>query len=153
MIKAKYACYKEIFLKILSSFAEQAVQKITSWIDLFPKTYFLIYWFEWAEKPKWKCMAEDIYMRKLLKYFNGFPRTKSYFLTQFVQKNKINTSNLMVKIIEVIWPEAPDYNSASQCKKISANSTEIHRTKGNKWLDELKTTLLLRDSTLGNLKG
>ena len=98
-------------------------------------------------------MAEDIYMWKLLKYFNGFPRTKSYFLTQFVQKNKRKTSNLMVKIIEVIWPEAPDYNSASQCKKISANSTEIHRTKGNKWLDELKPTLLLRDSTLGNLKG
>ena len=86
VIKAKYACYKEIFLKILSSFAEQAVQKIISWIDLFPKTYFLIYLFEWAEKPKWKCMAEDIYMRKLLKYFNGFPRTKSYFLTQFAQK-------------------------------------------------------------------
>ena len=29
-------------------------------------------------------MAEDIYMPKLLKYFNAFPRTKSYFLTQFV---------------------------------------------------------------------
>ena len=40
--------------------------------------------FELAEKPKWKWMAEDIYMRKLLKYFNAFPRTKSYFLTQFV---------------------------------------------------------------------
>ena len=30
LIKAKYACYKEIFHEILSSFAEQAVQKITS---------------------------------------------------------------------------------------------------------------------------
>ena len=43
LIKAKYACYKEIFHEILSSFAEQAVQKITFWIDLFPETYFLIY--------------------------------------------------------------------------------------------------------------
>ena len=43
LIKAKYACYKEIFHEILSSFAEQAVQKITSWIDFFPETYFLIY--------------------------------------------------------------------------------------------------------------
>ena len=42
LIKAKYACYKEIFHEILSSFAEQAVQKITFWIDLFPETYFLI---------------------------------------------------------------------------------------------------------------
>ena len=39
----KYACYKEIFHEIFSSFAEQAVQKITFWIDLFPETYFLFY--------------------------------------------------------------------------------------------------------------
>ena len=30
LIKAKYASYKEIFHEILSTFAEQAVQKITS---------------------------------------------------------------------------------------------------------------------------
>ena len=39
----KYACYKEIFHEIFSSFAEQAVQKITFWIDFFPETYFLFY--------------------------------------------------------------------------------------------------------------
>ena len=55
--------------------------------------------FEWAEKPKWKWMAWDIHS-KLLKYFNEFPRTKSYILTQFVtaicfllSSNKWNTLN------------------------------------------------------------
>ena len=75
------------------------------------------------------------------------------FHLQLDQKNKLNTSNLMVKIIELIWPESTDYNSTSQCKKIPANSTEIHGTNVNKWLDELKTTLLLHNNTLGNLKG
>ena len=32
-----------MFLEILSPFAEQAVHKFTSCIDLFPETYFLIY--------------------------------------------------------------------------------------------------------------
>ena len=65
--------YKEIPRKIPST--------KNYFLNRFVPRNLLLDLFEWAEKPKWKWMAEDISMLKLFKYFNEFVRTKSYFLT------------------------------------------------------------------------
>ena len=74
LIKVKYAYCKEIFNKQCKNY----------FLNRFVPRNLLLHLFAWTEKPKWKWMAEDIYMQKLFRYFNGFLRTKFYFLTQFV---------------------------------------------------------------------
>ena len=74
LIKVKYAYCKEIFNKQCKNY----------FLNRFVPRNLLLDLFEWTEKPKWKWMAEEIYMRKLLIYFIVFPRTKFYFLIQFV---------------------------------------------------------------------
>ena len=54
------------------------------------------------------------------------------FHLQFDLTNRLNTSNLILKIIEVIWPESPDYfplNTFSDQITICQISFEIFDVK------------------------